>query len=296
MTPSAVSWRRAAPVADEPLEVRERLGDREAPRRRLQVAAEERERDLVARPRLGGERRRGRLEPLAMVGEELTGSPGGVGDGLPVPGDGERRLERDRLLERVEVVAERVGPALRPEADGRRDAVEEMIGGDEGPVAVEHQLAVRMPGRGDGLPAVHEVAGLEQLGVGLEADERPVHRPLLDQLGGHLVGDAVPAEPVDEHVGPVVSAPDERALLVVEPPLGHRRAGELGDVAGGADVIRVEVGDEDPGDRPGEPVELGGPPVARVGEAEAGVHERPAVLARAAGRRGRAPAASAAGA
>ena len=153
-----------------------------------------------------------------------------------------------------------------------------MVGGDEGPVAVEHQLAVRMPGRGDGLPAVDEVAGLEQLGVGLEADERPVHRPLLDQLGRHLVGDAVPAEPVDEHVRPVVAAPDERALLVVEPPLGHRRAGELGEVAGGADVIRVEVGDEDPGDRPGEPLELGGPPVARVGEAETGVHERPAVV------------------
>ncbi len=179
-----------------------------------------------------------------------------------------------------EIVAERVGPALRPEADGRRDAVEEMIGGDEGPVAVEHQLAVRMPWRGDGLPAVHEVAGLEQLGVGLEADELPVHGPLLDQLGGHPVGDTVPAEPVDEHVGPVVSAPDERTLLVVEPPLSHRRAGELGHVAGGADMIRVEVGDEDPGDPAGKPVELRGPPVPRVGEPEAGVHERPAVLAR----------------
>jgi hypothetical protein len=144
---------------------------------------------------------------------------------------------------------------------------------------MEHDLTVGMAGRRDNAPAVHGVSRVEQVGVGLVADEGPVQRSLLDELGRLLVGNSVPVEPVDEHLAPVLAAPHERALLVVEPPLGNRRAGQLGEIAGGADMVGMEVGDDDPGDPPGQPVELVRPPFLRVGEPEPGVDECPAVVA-----------------
>ena len=64
------------------------------------------------------------------------------------------RIELDRPVERGEVVAERIGTARRPEPDRRRDAAEQMVGGDEHAVANETQLAIGVAGRGDELPAV----------------------------------------------------------------------------------------------------------------------------------------------
>ncbi len=103
-------------------------------------------------------------------------------------------------------------------------------------------------------------------------------------------------EPVDEDRCPVVAAPDERALLVVEPPLQDGRPGQLGEVARGADVVGVEVRDDDPRDAALNAGELGRPPLARVGKAEARCRRASSRRRRAAGTRGRAPAASAAGA
>ena len=55
----------------------------------------------------------------------------------------------------------------------------------------------------------------------------------------------------------------------------HRSAGQLGDVGSRADVIRMEVGDEDAHDL--DAVQLSSPPLGHVGEADTGVDERPAV-------------------
>ena len=77
-------------------------------------------------------------------------------DRLAVARQREPRRELDRPLERVEVVAERVGPARRPEADGRRDRIEKVVGGDEHAVPEQAQLAVGVTGRRDDLPAVDE--------------------------------------------------------------------------------------------------------------------------------------------
>ena len=57
----------------------------------------------------------------------------------------------------------------------------------------------------------------------------------------------------------------------------HRRAGELRDVGGRADVVGVEVRDEDAADL--RAVERRRPDLLRVGKPDPGVDERPAVLA-----------------
>ena len=57
-----------------------------------------------------------------------------------------------------------------------------MVGGDEQAVADEHQLAVGVPGRGNGAPSVDVVAGVEESRVGLEPDERAAQGALLDEL------------------------------------------------------------------------------------------------------------------
>ena len=89
-----------------------------------------------------------------MVLLELPRAAGGILDRIPVPGQCDPRVELDRAVERGEVVAERIGAARRPEPDGRRDAAEQMVGGDEHAVAEEAELAVGVARRGDELPAV----------------------------------------------------------------------------------------------------------------------------------------------
>jgi hypothetical protein len=270
-----------APFEHEALEVRQRLRDREAPGGRLQVVAEERERDLIGGPGLALERRHRRLKTLAVVRQQFVRPRDRVGEWLAVPRERQRGLEVDRRPERVEVVPERIGAARRPEADGRRDTPEQVVGGDQHALPEQHQLAVGVTRGGNCLPAVDDVTGIEQVGVRPVADERPVGRSLLDQLVRHVRWDAVPAEPVDEHVAPVLTAPDERALGVVHPPLRDGRSGQLRQVGSRADVVGVEVRDDDPADRRAvQRSELGSPAVARVGEPEPRVDDRPAALAR----------------
>src|SRR5512132_221483 len=110
---SAVLVPPRAALRDETLEVGQRLRDREPPRGGLQVVAEEGERDLVSGPRLVAERVCGGREALGMVGDQRARAAARVGDRLPVPGEGDAGFERDRPLERREVVAERVGTAPR---------------------------------------------------------------------------------------------------------------------------------------------------------------------------------------
>src|SRR6188472_2158968 len=264
----------------EPLEVRERLRHRKPACRRLQVVTEEREGDLITGQRLVSERGGGRCEPLGVVGDQRAGARARVEDRFSVPGKRDARVEGDRRLEGVEIVAERVGTASRPQPDRRSDRIEHVVGCDEHVVADEHQLAVRVAGCRDRAPSVDVVAGIEKPRIRLEADERPPEGTLLDQLLHHLVGHALTAEPVDEHVRPVASVPDEAALLVVDPSLRDGRPRELDEVRRRSDVVRVEVGDDDLRDRAGKPCQLARPPLLGIRQAEPGVDDRPAVVAR----------------
>ena len=109
-----------------------------------------------------------------MVLDQLVGAPDGVGDRFAVPRQRDLRRQLDRPLQRLDVVPERIGAALRPEADRRRDPPEQVVGRDEHPVLEEAELAVGMPGRRHELPAVEPVAVAHELRVGLIADERAV--------------------------------------------------------------------------------------------------------------------------
>ena len=137
-----------------------------------------------------------------------------------------------------------------------------------------------MTWRGNELPPVDVLAGLDEERVALVADERAIDGALPDELGGHVVGRALELEPVDEPLRPGGVPPHELALCVVERALHDRRARQLVEVGGGADVVGVEVRHEDRRDAARRPARA---PSAqdglRVGEADARVDERPAVVA-----------------
>src|SRR5215208_5159582 len=176
---SAVTGARGAALVDEPLEVRERLGDGKAPRGRAQLAPEELERDLIAAARRAAERGLGLVEPAPVVLDQGLGAGDRIGDRLAVAGVGDPRRELADAAERAEVVAERVGPAVGPPADGRRDRIEQEVGADEHAVAEQRDVAVGVPGHLEHAPAVDLVALVQQVRVAYEADERPVERALL---------------------------------------------------------------------------------------------------------------------
>src|SRR5262245_38933767 len=173
--------------------MRQRLGDGEATSRRGQLRSEEHEGELVAGPWLNVERVGRSVEAIAVVLLELARTARRIVDGIAVPRERDLGIELDRAVERGQVVAERVRPARRPEADGRRDAPEEVIGGNEDPVPEQAQLAVGVARRGDELPTVHVLARLDEDGIALIADERPVDRALPDELGRDAAG--APLEP-----------------------------------------------------------------------------------------------------
>ena len=266
-------------LVHEPLEVRERLCDREASSSRGEIGTEEGEREHVARLWLGRERRNGLFETHAVVLLQLLRATGRILDRLAVAGQRDPGRELDRAVECGEVVAERVGAAGRPETDGRRDPAEEVISRDEDAVAHETELPVRVAGRRDQLPAVDVLACLDENRVALVADERPVHRALPDELGRDVVGRALQLEPVDEPLRPRGVSPDELALRVVERALDDGRTGQLVQVGGCTDMVGMEVRDEDRRDAPTGFGEGCRPGLLCVGQADAGVDERPPGLA-----------------
>ena len=111
------------PSSDEPLEVGQRLRDREAPRRRLQVVAEERERDLVSAPRLVAERGGGRGEALGVVGDQRPRAAGRVEDRLAVARERDRgrRARSSPRARRGSRRAGRGGSAARARRSARSD-------------------------------------------------------------------------------------------------------------------------------------------------------------------------------
>jgi hypothetical protein len=151
---------------------------------------------------------------------------------------------------------------------------------DEDAVADQHQLAVGVAGRGHGLPTGEDVARVEEVGVRPVANEGAIGRALLDQLVRHVGRDPVTAEPLDEDASPVLPAPDERALRIVDPALRDGRARQLGEVRRCADMVGVEMRDHDAPNRLAvERGELVRPPLPRVRQAEPCVDHRPTVLA-----------------
>src|SRR5581483_12216945 len=114
---SAVIGARGAVGEHEPLAVRQRLGDGEAPLAVAEVVSEEGEREVVAGPRGAAELRLQAVEPVAVVLDQLARARGRIGDRVAVAGKREPRPERDRPLERTQVVAERIGTSVRIEPD-----------------------------------------------------------------------------------------------------------------------------------------------------------------------------------
>src|SRR5262245_17332311 len=98
----------------------ERLRNGESPRRRLEVVAPQGKRELVSAAGLLAERGGRLLEPDPVVLLQFPGASRRILDHLAVPGQRDVRVERDRAVERLQIVAERVGPARGPEPDGGR--------------------------------------------------------------------------------------------------------------------------------------------------------------------------------
>ena len=152
-------------------------------------------------------------------------------------------------LERAEVVAERVGPARGPEPDRRRDRREQVVGGDQDAVLEQRQLAVRVPRGGDDLPAVERVAVVDEHGVGDRLMNGRSAPPCSDQLLRDRRRDAVAVEPGRERLDHSSFCPDERSLLGVDRPWQTAAPVSVADVRRRAEVVRVEVGQEDRDDR-----------------------------------------------
>ncbi len=93
---------------------------------------------------------------------ELARPPDRILDQGLVTRERDPRRELDRALERREVVAERIRTARRPEAHGRGDPSQEVVGRDEDAVLQETELTVGVTGCSDELPAVQRFARLDE--------------------------------------------------------------------------------------------------------------------------------------
>jgi len=87
----------------------------------------------------------------------------------------------------------------------------------------------------------------------------------------------VTAHERDEPFGRAFRAPGTFALCVVDPALMNRRSGELRKRDGAADVVGMEVRDDDSLDRSVEPDKRFAPLVGRVVDTETRVDDRPPV-------------------
>jgi len=87
------------PFPHEPLEVRERLGDREPSLGWAELGAEHDERDVIGGPRLGAECGTSLVEPVAVVVDQLAGARRRVVDRLAVSGIHDPRGELDCSLQ-----------------------------------------------------------------------------------------------------------------------------------------------------------------------------------------------------
>ena len=278
-------------LEDEALEVRERLGDGEAARGRLQVAAEEVERDLVAACAASS-------VSAASVASSRSRwcsiSSWRAGDRDPRSA---RRGRAARGAARARSCA-RATSRKSPSGSGRLSGHSPTVGEirpsrwsaeTSTPSFSRQSWPSAWPGAATSSQPSRLVALAHEHRVGLVADEGRVDRARLDQLLGVRPRHAVREEPVRDPLRPLRRCPRRAALRVVELALVDGRARQRGHVGGRADVVGVEVRDEDARDAPGR--RPARPPSAprRPGRPMPGVDERPAVVARAGGRRARGP-------
>jgi hypothetical protein len=126
-----------------------------------------------------------------MVRDDRGAARGRIGDRLTVPAIGDARGELGHELQRVQVVAQRVGTALRIEPDRRRDRREQRVTRDQDVSSLKHEMAVGMAGGRVDAPAVDFVAGLDERRIPRELHEVGEHVSGLDQLVGNLRRNAV---------------------------------------------------------------------------------------------------------
>src|SRR4029450_4920205 len=149
--------------ADEVLEVRPRLRESKAAKRRRQGVGEEREGDRVGGLRLAVEGVGGLLEALCMVRDQLACPACRILEHLAVPGESQPRRESRNQLEGREIVAERVGAGIRIETDVGRDRSEQGVTGRENAVIKERDVPVGMARQMEHLPPVDLVTGVHEL-------------------------------------------------------------------------------------------------------------------------------------
>jgi hypothetical protein len=203
-----------------------------------------------------------------VVGHQLPGAACRIVDRIAVPRESESWRERHDPLEGGQVVAERVRPALRIEADRWGDPGKQVVAREQDAFAKERDVAVGVTGDVDDLPAPDPVALPDELRIGSRPDEGRVRVPLLDQVARDRLRDALRPEPGGDPVGPIGRPPNLPRLGRVELALDDVAARDGGSADGAADVIRVHVRHDDSRERPERP-----PPFLGVFETEPGVDE-----------------------
>ena len=159
-------------LVHEPLEVRERLGDREAASSRGEIGAEEGERQLVSGLRLSRERRDGFLETHAVMLLQLAGAADGIVDRVAVAGerdpilvdegehvdgwelgaapghaDGQLCLLRDGVLVAADHLLGRITPTVGLWPASRADPLGDYLGALERTIELAPRIA--LPGHGE---------------------------------------------------------------------------------------------------------------------------------------------------
>ncbi len=253
--------------------MRERLGDGEAPLAGAPVVREQGVGQLVPRRRAAPERGLGLLETAPMMLDDLSRPGRWIWDRIAVPRQREAGRELDDALERRDVVAERIGPRLRIEADGRRDPREHVVAGDHQAVLEQADVPVRMAGKLADEPPRDLVSLTHEVRVAGEPDERAVHAPRFEEVKRRLRRRAVTLEPGCDSRRPVIIAPHLLALRVVERTLVHVGAGRLGGVLRAADMVGMEMRDHDPGHRPAQLREQLRPLLGEIRQTEAGIDQ-----------------------
>src|SRR6266540_1717870 len=204
--------------------------------------------------RPGREHPQGLGEPLLVVGDERVDAAGKVVEAPLVPGQGRRAGVRLQLLERGEVVAERVLGRLRVEGDVRADPGEHVVAGEQHPGAllVEAEVPGRVARRvhRHQLPAGHlrPVAVLQQHvrpGRDHEAAHQHAHAlQLLDRGLGRAGGPQPRAGPLQQLVHVLVAVGDQRRVGRVE---RDPRARRLAHPPGPASSAACDSGAYHPG-------------------------------------------------
>jgi hypothetical protein len=255
------------------------LRDRKPTPGRIEVAGEERQRDLVCTlrslPECGG----GRVETFPVVFEQLTSASDRVFDRVAVARQRELGRQFDRASQRLEIRAKRIRTAVGIPSHGRRDVREQVVARDEDAVALEADVTVGVAREVEHPPAVQRVSLVQKLGVVGRPDERTRHLALAEHVAGDRGRRPVALEPRCDSLGPVGTPPHGLALRVVQLALVRGHADQCDDVRAGTDVVRMEVSDHKADEGLVEGRRDAAPTGPRLGEPKARVDSGPPLAA-----------------